>query len=74
MQAFEGFWGSESRSSAFLASFLDFFLRKGQRGLTEFEVEETLESLLTLFRYLRDKDIFEAYYKRVRVYGLRFRV
>lgn len=58
--------GADGRSPGFLASYLDDFFRKGARVATETEAEETLEGLLALFRYLRDKDVFEAYYKQVR--------
>lgn len=63
--SFEGFLGADWRSPSFLASYLDDFFRKGARMSTEAETEETLESLLALFRYLRDKDVFEAHYKQL---------
>lgn len=63
--AFEGFLGADGRSPSFLASYLDDFFRRGARRATEAEIEETLEGLLALFRYLRDKDVFEAHYKQL---------
>ncbi|OEH78830.1 hypothetical protein cyc_01443 [Cyclospora cayetanensis] len=64
--SFEGFLGSDTRYASFLAAYLDEFFRKGARTANEAETEEILESLLSLFRYLKDKDIFEAYYKQHR--------
>ncbi|XP_026190082.1 cullin-3A [Cyclospora cayetanensis] len=63
--SFEGFLGSDTRYASFLAAYLDEFFRKGARTANEAETEEILESLLSLFRYLKDKDIFEAYYKQL---------
>ncbi|KAL8440423.1 hypothetical protein Efla_000311 [Eimeria flavescens] len=63
--AFEGFLCSDSRSPSFLSSYLDDFFRKGVRNASEEAIQETLEGLLSLFRYLRDKDLFVAYYKQL---------
>ncbi|KAL8274169.1 hypothetical protein Esti_002011 [Eimeria stiedai] len=63
--AFEGFLCAEPRSPCFLASYLDEFFRKGAKTASDQEVQETLEGLLALFRYLRDKDVFAAYYKQL---------
>ncbi len=37
---------------------------RGQRGMTELEIEAKLDQVMTLFKYLHEKDIFEAFYKK----------
>ena len=34
------------------------------QGMSEDEVEETLDKVMMLFRYLQEKDVFEKYYKQ----------
>lgn len=43
---------------------MDDQLRKGLKGTSEEEMESTLEKVVMLFRYLREKDVFEKYYKQ----------
>ena len=39
-------------------------MRRGFRGATERDIERQLEQVILIFRYLQDKDVFEAYYKQ----------
>ncbi|KFH11576.1 putative cullin 3, partial [Toxoplasma gondii MAS] len=62
--AFENVLNKDTRAARFLSLYLDDLFRKSMRGLSEAEAEQKLDEVLVLFRYLRDKDIFEALYKQ----------
>ncbi|CBZ52509.1 hypothetical protein NCLIV_022980 [Neospora caninum Liverpool] len=62
--AFETVLNTDTRAARFLSLYLDDLFRKSLRGLSEVEAEQKLDEVLVLFRYLRDKDIFEAMYKQ----------
>ncbi|KAL4784314.1 Cullin [Aspergillus varians] len=62
--SFSNFINSTTRSSEFLSLFFDENLKKGIKGKTETEVDALLDSGITLLRYIKDKDLFEAYYKK----------
>ena len=47
-----------------LARFLDKKLR-GEKGVSEHEVEALFDRVMILFRYLSSKDVFEAFYKKL---------
>jgi len=63
-QAFESFINAHPRSPEFLSLFIDEKLRKGLKGATEEEVEDTLKKVMVLFRFIQEKDVFEKYYKQ----------
>lgn len=62
--SFADFINSISRSSEYLSLFFDENLKKGIRGKTEDEIDALLDNGITLLRYIRDKDLFETYYKK----------
>ncbi|KAL4955545.1 Cullin [Aspergillus filifer] len=62
--SFSSFINSTTRSSEFLSLFFDGNLKKGIKGKTDNEVDSTLDNGITLLRYIKDKDLFEAYYKK----------
>ena len=62
-EAFEAFVNSNARAPEFISLFIDENLKKGLKGKTEEEVEETLSRTITVFRFLHEKDVFERYYK-----------
>lgn len=62
--AFEFFVNKNPRSPEYISLFMDGRLRKGSKGGTEEEIEESLEQSIILFRYLAEKDLFEKYYKQ----------
>ena len=39
-------------------------LKKQLKGLSEHQVDERLDKVIVLFRYLQDRDVFNEYYKR----------
>jgi len=62
--SFEHFVNQNPRSPEFISLFVDEQLRKGMKGTSEEEVEQTLDKVVMLFRYLHEKDVFEKYYKQ----------
>ncbi|KAE8369440.1 Cullin [Aspergillus caelatus] len=62
--SFSEFINSNTRSSEYLSLFFDENLKKGIKGKTETEVDALLDNGITLLRYVKDKDLFEAYYKK----------
>lgn len=64
-EAFEGFINVGNHCAAHLASYVDELLRGGIQGATEVEVEDKLEKVIVIFKFLSDKDIFESYYKNL---------
>ncbi|OZJ05319.1 hypothetical protein BZG36_01568 [Bifiguratus adelaidae] len=63
-EAFELFINSNPRSPEFISLFIDENLKKGLKGKTEAEVDAVLDKTITLFRFIKDKDVFERYYKQ----------
>jgi len=63
-ESFEDFLNADTRAASCLAVYVDELLRNGLRGCSEQEVNERLEKVILVFRYLSDKDVFEAFYKQ----------
>ena len=63
-ESFSKFVNENPRSAEFISLFIDDNLKKGLKGKTDQETDEVLDSTIRLFRYIRDKDIFERYYKQ----------
>lgn len=49
----------------FLAKYVDMKLRAGNKEATEEELEQILDKIMVLFRFIHGKDVFEAFYKKV---------
>lgn len=47
-----------------LASYCDKLLKKSQKGMSEGEIDDRLNSSITVFKYLDDKDVFQKFYAR----------
>ena len=62
-EAFEDFLNADARAANCLAVYVDELLRVGLRGADEHTVARELDRVIVIFRYLADKDVFEAYYK-----------
>lgn len=62
-EAFEDFLNADARAANCLAVYVDELLRGGLRGADERRVARELDRVIVVFRYLSDKDVFEAYYK-----------
>ena len=54
----------ESRVAELLARYADAQLRAGNTRRTDAELDACLAQVLALFRFVRDKDLFEEFYKR----------
>jgi len=63
-ESFEDFLNEDARAASCLAVYVDELLRTGLRGATEAVVKEELQKVIVVFRYLSDKDVFEAFYKQ----------
>uniref|UniRef100_A0A1A9Z5I4 Cullin-4A n=1 Tax=Glossina pallidipes TaxID=7398 RepID=A0A1A9Z5I4_GLOPL len=48
----------------FLAKYVDMKLRAGNKEATEEELEQILDKIMVLFRFIHGKDVFEAFYKK----------
>ena len=62
-ESFEDFLNADARAANCLAVYVDELLRVGLRGSDERKVSMELDRVIVIFRYLSDKDVFEAYYK-----------
>jgi cullin 3 len=63
VEGFSSFINNNSKSPEFISLFIDENLKKGIKGKTEQETDAILDNATVLFRFLRDKDVFERYYK-----------
>ena len=55
----------QSKSAELLAKYLDILLKKGAKPIEDEELEASLQSALTIFKYLDDKDVFQTYYSKL---------
>lgn len=53
-----------NKPAELVAKYVDSKLRPGNKGQTEADLESTLDQVLTLFRHIEGKDVFEAFYKK----------
>ena len=63
-ESFETFMNVDSRCAQFLSQYCDNMLKKKLKGMSEREVDDILDKVIILFRYLQDRDVFNEYYKR----------
>jgi len=61
--AFESFINQNERTAMSLVYYLDDQFKKDFKGMSESEVNDRLDKVIQIFRYLQDKDIFEGFYK-----------
>jgi cullin 1 len=57
--------GSSSKSPELLAKYTDVLLRKSSTSIEESELEQTLAQIMTVFKYIEDKDVFQKFYARM---------
>ncbi|KAJ2725244.1 hypothetical protein GGI07_001377 [Coemansia sp. Benny D115] len=53
-----------NKPSQLIARFIDQCMRSGGKMASEEDLDELLDRVLVLFRYIQGKDLFEAFYKR----------
>jgi cullin 3 len=65
--AFEAFINEGYHCASHLANYVDELLRGGAgiQVANELEIEDKLERVLVIFKFISDKDIFENYYRRL---------
>jgi len=63
-QAFEYFINLNPKSPEYISLFIDEKLKRGLKGVTDEEVEQVLDKVMMLFRFVQEKDVFEKYYKQ----------
>ena len=61
--AFETFINQNDKTAMSLVYYLDDQFKKDFKGLSDAEINERLDKVIQIFRYLQDKDIFEGFYK-----------
>ncbi len=54
-----------NKSPELLAKYTDILLRKSSTGVEEAELENTLTQIMTVFKYIEDKDVFQMFYSRM---------
>ena len=54
-----------NKSPELLAKYTDVLLRKSGTGIEEAELESTLSQIMTVFKYIEDKDVFQKFYSRM---------
>ncbi|KAJ5082476.1 cullin-1 [Penicillium argentinense] len=56
---------STTRSPELLAKYTDGLLKKGSKAAEESELEEMLVQIMTVFKYIEDKDVFQKFYSKM---------
>lgn len=56
--------GSNSKPPELMAKYCDSLLKKSAKNPEEAELEEKLRQVITVFRYLVDKDVFQKFYTK----------
>ncbi|KAG8195459.1 hypothetical protein JTE90_002631 [Oedothorax gibbosus] len=56
---------SSSKSPELLAKYCDLLLKKSSKNPEEGELEETLNQVMVVFKYIEDKDVFQKFYSKM---------
>ncbi|KAK3996157.1 Cullin [Cladorrhinum sp. PSN332] len=54
-----------NKSPELLAKYSDVLLRKSTTGVEDGALEDTLTQIMTVFKYIEDKDVFQKFYSRM---------
>lgn len=54
-----------TKSPELLAKYTDSLLKKGTKAAEENELEEMLVQIMTVFKYIEDKDVFQKFYSKM---------
>lgn len=54
-----------NKSPELLAKYTDSLLKKSTAGAEETDLENTLTQIMTVFKYIEDKDVFQKFYSRM---------
>jgi cullin 3 len=63
VEGFSAFINDNPKSPEFISLFIDENMKKGIKGKSEQETDSILDNATIMFRYIKDKDVFERYYK-----------
>ncbi|XP_078331203.1 cullin-1-like, partial [Crassostrea virginica] len=56
---------SSSKSPELLARYCDLLLKKSSKNPEEAELEDTLNQVMIVFKYIEDKDVFQKFYSKM---------
>ncbi|XP_018903983.1 cullin-1 [Bemisia tabaci] len=56
---------ASSKSPELLAKFCDILLKKSSKNPEEAELEDTLNQVMVVFKYIEDKDVFQKFYSKM---------
>ncbi|KAI8908568.1 Cullin, partial [Gorgonomyces haynaldii] len=56
--------GNSSKSPELLAKYADSILKKSSKVSEDGEIEELLNAVMTIFKYIEDKDVFQKFYSK----------
>ena len=56
---------SSSKSPELLAKYCDLLLKKSSKTPEEAELEDTLNQVMVVFKYIEDKDVFQKFYSKM---------
>jgi cullin 1 len=56
---------ASNKSPELLAKYTDVLLRKSSTSIEEADLEMTLTQIMTVFKYIEDKDVFQKFYSRM---------
>ncbi|KAG0413000.1 hypothetical protein HPB47_009864 [Ixodes persulcatus] len=56
---------SSSKSPELLAKYCDILLKKSSKNPEESELEDTLNQVMIVFKYIEDKDVFQKFYSKM---------
>ncbi|XP_064644798.1 cullin-1-like [Lineus longissimus] len=56
---------SSSKSPELLARYCDLLLKKSSKNPEEQELEDTLNQVMVVFKYIEDKDVFQKFYSKM---------
>ena len=62
--AFDDFLNKDNKSALYLANYVDDLFKNGLRGKSQLESEIQTDQIILVFQHLRDKDLFENYYRQ----------
>lgn len=62
--SFEYFINLDARAAQYLSLYIDDMFKSGIRDVSEDLVDQKLDEVIVIFRYLSDKDVFEDFYKQ----------
>merc|ERR1711971_214921 len=57
--------GQSSKSPELLAKYCDHLLKKSSKDPEEAELEDTLNQVMVVFKYIEDKDVFQKFYSKM---------